>query len=335
MLDKNLKGTHHKLLYYRYRPTGVEESKVRYVGDTEQAYIKKELEKIYIPEEEIKRFTLDKHGQPIPYVDGHMTIISNYIWDYWGHFFSAEGVALYGHLKRYCYGDKDYCWPDLNLISQKMNKSRNTVKKILANLEKYGFVLVFNVQNADKNNMEESPLYKIRKKVPFLPMELYEQLPSELKIDHDRYMQGIVEQFDHILNLDPSIDYSEVYEDVISKGTVVRKTKTPFELDKELGNKIKVLDKEITELDRTVWDMALAIIKKKVSAPSFNTWFKGTFCIKREQTFTIYTPSNFVSEWLESRYDKMIREALTQVGSQFDHIKYDYLSYQREIESGT
>jgi len=36
MLDKNLKGTHHKLLYYRYRPTGVEESKVRYPAVTIQ-----------------------------------------------------------------------------------------------------------------------------------------------------------------------------------------------------------------------------------------------------------------------------------------------------------
>lgn len=68
-----MKVMHHKLLYYRYRPTGVEELKVRYVGESEQAYTKKELEKIYIREEEVRRFTLDKHGQPIPLVDGHMT----------------------------------------------------------------------------------------------------------------------------------------------------------------------------------------------------------------------------------------------------------------------
>ncbi|MFC7561563.1 helix-turn-helix domain-containing protein [Paenibacillus farraposensis] len=73
------------------------------------------------------------------------------------------------HLKRYCYGDIDYCWPDLDLIGAKMKKSRNTIKKYLAILEKYGFVLMFNVMNADKNNMEESPLFKIRRQVPFLP----------------------------------------------------------------------------------------------------------------------------------------------------------------------
>jgi len=336
MLDKNMKGTHHKLQYYRYRPTGSQESKVRMVGQSEQAYIKKELEKIYIPEEEVKRFSLDKHGLPIPYVDGHITIISNYVYDYWGHFFSAEGVALYGHLKRFCYGDKDYCWPDLTLISQKMNKSRNTIKKILTKLENYGFVLVFNVQNTDKNNMEESPLFKVRKKVPFLPLELYEQLPSELKLDHDRYMQGIVENFDQILNLDTSIDYSEIYEEVISKGTVVRKIKTSIELDKEMQNKIKVLDKEKTDDDRNVWNNVLEIMSKKLSKPSFDTWLKGTFCIKRERTYTVYGPSNFVSEWLKNRYNNLIQEALSEVNPDFDGIQYDYLNYQRENnESGT
>ncbi|MDN4067697.1 DnaA N-terminal domain-containing protein [Paenibacillus vini] len=334
MLDKNLKGNHHKLLYYRYRPTGVEEAKVRKVRDTEQAYRKKELEKIYIPEDEVKRFSLDKHGQPIPYVDGHMTVISNYIYDYWGHFFSAEGVALYGHLKRYCYGDKDYCWPDLNLISQKMNKSRNTIKKILLTLERHGFVLVFNVQNADKNNMEESPLFKVRKKVPFLPMDLYEQLPTELKLDHDRYMQGIVEQFDQILRLDPSIDYSEVYEEVINKGTVVRKIKTPLELDKELSNKIKVLENEISDRDRQVWDMALTSMQSKLSKPSYDTWLKNTFCIKRGSNYTVYSPSNFVSEWLQSRYDKMIREAISAIDSDFDQVDYDFLNYNSFNQRG-
>ncbi|MFX3637363.1 MAG: DnaA N-terminal domain-containing protein [Candidatus Pristimantibacillus sp.] len=325
MLDKNLKGSHHKLLYYRYRPTGVEEYKLRNVGDSTQTYTKKEIEKIYIPEEEIKRFSLDKHGQNIPYVDGHMTIISNYVLDYWGHFFSAEGVALYGHLKRYCYGEKDFCWPDLNLISQKMNKSRNTVKKILSKLEQYGFVIVFNVQNADINNMEESPLFKIRKKVPFLPMELYEQLPNELKVDHDRYMQSIVEQFDHILSLDPSIDYSEVYEDVISTGTVVRKTKTPLELDKELQIKVKMLQDEKSDQDQIVWSSVLAFIEKKLSKPSYDTWFKDTFCIKRDRTYTIYGPSSMVSEWVKDRYHNLIHESLLQLDTNFNVINYEFV----------
>lgn len=325
MYEKNLKGSPHKLLYYRYRPTGVEESKIRVVNDEQQAYTKKELEKIYIPEEEIKRFSLDKHGQPIPHVDGHMTIISNYIWDYWGHFFSAEGVALYGHLKRFCYGEKDYCWPDLKLISQKMNKSRNTVKKVLGVLEKYGFVVVFNVQNADKNNLEESPLYKVRKKVPFLPVELYEKLPTELRLDHDRYMQRIVENLDEVIHLDSSVDFTEVYDNVIRKGTVVRKEKTVQKLQKETQAKIKLLELEITDQDRRVWSEVLMILQTKMTKPSFDTWFKHSFCIKREFAVTVYSPTHFASEWLSNRMNTLILDALLQVEPNIVQIQYDYL----------
>lgn len=325
MYEKNLKGSPHKLLYYRYRPTGAEESKIRVVNDEQQAYTKKELEKIYIPEEEIKKFSLDKHGQPIPHVDGHMTIISNYIWDYWGHFFSAEGVALYGHLKRFCYGDKDYCWPDLKLISQKMNKSRNTVKKVLGVLEKYGFVVVFNVQNADKNNLEESPLYKVRKKVPFLPVELYEKLPTELRLDHDRYMQRIVENLDEVIHLDPSVDFTEVYDNVIRKGTVVRKEKTFQKLQKETQAKIKLLELEITDQDKRVWSEVLMILQTKMTKPSFDTWFKHSFCIKRDFTLNVYSPTHFASEWLSNRMNTLILDALLQVDPNIVQIQYDYL----------
>ncbi|PQP80303.1 hypothetical protein C0Q44_28225 [Paenibacillus sp. PCH8] len=325
MYEKNLKGSPHKLLYYRYRPTGTEESKIRVVNEEEQAYTKKEIEKIYIPEEEIRRFSLDKHGQPIPHVDGHMTIISNYIWDYWGHFFSAEGVALYGHLKRFCYGDKDYCWPDLKLISQKMNKSRNTVKRILGILEKYGFVVVFNVQNADKNNLEESPLYKVRKKVPFLPVELYEQLPTELRLDHDKYMQRIVEDMDDVIHLDPSVDFTEVYDNVIQKGTVVRKQKTGQKLEKETQTKVKSLEMERSDQDRNLWIDALNILQTKMTKPSFDTWLKDSFCIKRDRIVTVYSPTQFASEWLSTRMDILIREALLQVDQSIEDIRYDYL----------
>lgn len=326
MLERNLKGTNYKLSYYRYRQTGAEESKIRRVGNADQIYMQKEIEKIYITEDEVRRFSLDKHGQAIPYVDGHMTIISNYIFDYWGHFLSAEGIALYGHLKRYCYGDKDYCWPDLNLISQKMNKSRNTVKKYMTILENYGFVLMFNVQNADKNNMEESPLFKVRKKVPFLPMDLYEQLPAELKLDHDRYMQSITEQFDQILNLDPSIDYSEVYEDVISTGTVVRKRKTPLELDNEMQIQIKMLEKSITEDDKLIWNAALEIMSKRMTKPSYDTWLKGSFCIKKGLAYTVYAQNEFVSNWMKDQLHKMILEALQQAGADFENIEYRYIT---------
>ncbi|MCM3130559.1 MULTISPECIES: DnaA N-terminal domain-containing protein [unclassified Paenibacillus] len=323
MINKNLKGTQHKLMYYRYRPTGTETPKVRKVDGVEQIYTEKELEKIYITEDNVRKFSLDKHGQPIPYVDGHVTILSNYIFDYWSHFLGAEGVALYAHLKRYCYGDKDYCWPDLKLISLKMNKSRNTIKKFLGTLERYGFVLVFNVQNADMNNMEESPLYKVRKQVPFLPQELYEQLPTELKLDHDKYMQGIVANFDQFLNLNPAVDYLEIYDDVVKHGTVVRKEKSVLQLEKEALNKISLLEQERTDEDTKLWDQVLSGISTTLSRPSFDTWFKNTFAIKRGQVLTVYSPVPFTRDWLRERYKDTILQIVLPFACDISEIHFD------------
>lgn len=310
-------------MYYRYRPTGTETPKVRKVDGVEQIYTEKELEKIYITEDNVRKFSLDKHGQPIPYVDGHVTILSNYIFDYWSHFLGAEGVALYAHLKRYCYGDKDYCWPDLKLISLKMNKSRNTIKKFLGTLERYGFVLVFNVQNADMNNMEESPLYKVRKQVPFLPQELYEQLPTELKLDHDKYMQGIVANFDQFLNLNPAVDYLEIYDDVVKHGTVVRKEKSVLQLEKETLNKISLLEQERTDEDTKLWDQVLSGISTTLSRPSFDTWFKNTFAIKRGQVLTVYSPVPFTRDWLRERYKDTILQIVLPFACDISEIHFD------------
>lgn len=327
MLDKNLKGSHHKLLYYRYRPTGTTEEKLRNVRDSEQTYTVKEMEKVYVSEEDVKHFSLDRHGQSIPYVDGHMTIISNYIYDYWGHFLSAEGVALYGHLKRYCY-DKDYCWPDLKLISQKMNKTRNTVKKYLSTLEQYGFALMFNVQNADKNNMEESPLYKVRKQVPFLPIELYDNLPPELKIDHDKYMQSIIQRLDQNLNLDGTIDFIDIYEDMLKDGKVIRKTKSPLEIDAELNIKRKRLTNEKTEQDKLIWEEFLNIIQSKTTKPVFDTWFRDTFCIKRGTKYTVYCPHSLIASWLNDRLNPLVLDSLRELDKDFDSIEYTYLGQE-------
>lgn len=62
MFDKNLKGLYYKLLYYCYCFIGEEEMKMRVVNNEQQYYKKKELEKIYIFEEEIRCFFLDKYG---------------------------------------------------------------------------------------------------------------------------------------------------------------------------------------------------------------------------------------------------------------------------------
>lgn len=323
---KNLKGGSAKLRYYRSRHTGNRTPKVKTTRGKQIPYYEEELERIYFKEEDVQKFSLDRHGQNIPYVDGNLTIINNYMFDYWSHFLSAEGIALFGHLMRYCYGAKDICWPNLELIALKMNKSRNTVKKYLAILEDYGFVYQFNVQNADLNNTDESPIFKVRKKVPFLTQELYEMLPPVLQADHDRYLTVLLETCEkEELELDPNVNYNELYDELIEKGKVHRKPKqlSLFEKEKQAQIKKQLALKEITEHDKQVWTALLDEIRLALAKSSFDTWFKGTFAIKNNNVYTIYTPHVHVSEWLERSYTALITKTLQKYDLNFTNIKFE------------
>lgn len=323
---KNLKDGSAKLRYYREKPSGNRIAKTRTIRGKEQSYFEEELERLYFDEEVVRNISLDKYSQNIPYVDGHLTIINNYMFDYWGYLLGAEGIALYAHLKRYCYGDKDYCWPNLELISHKMKMSRNTVKKYLNLLESYGFVIMFNVQNADNNNTNESPLYKMRKKVPLLTQEQCALLPKILQDDHDKYLRKLLATSEQQLELDPSVDYDEFFvslEEKGTKGTVHRKPKqlSLFEMEKQSGISRRLLQGEQTEEDQARWTAVLEQISKIVSKPSYDNWFKGTFAINQSGILMIYTPHNFVTEWIETHYRPLVMEVLSTIDNHIKEIK--------------
>lgn len=314
--NRNLKDGSSRLLYYRERSTGNRTPKTRTVRGKTQEYFEEELERIYFQEDDIRKFSLDKHGQNVPYVDGHLTIINNYMFDYWGYILGAEAIALYAHLKRYCYGDKDYCWPNLELISFKMKMSRNTVKKYLGILEDHGFVYQFNVQNADLNNTNESPLFKVRKKVPLLSQELCDTLPPVLQADHEKYLSKMLATCEHELDLDPSVDYSSLYDGLIEKGKIKppkAKQLSFFEQEQQAALKRRILEGEQTEVDKERWQAFLNEVKKRITKHSFDNWFAKTIAIKRIDTLSIYTPHNMVTDWLSDRYLPIIKEIMVTI----------------------
>lgn len=63
-----------------------------------------------------------------------------------------------------------------------------------------------------------------------------------------------------------------------------------------------------------IWNQTLTAIKKQINPPTFKTWFEETEAIGfSDGIFTIHAPNNFAKEWLESRYVKMIEEAISHV----------------------
>ena len=68
-----------------------------------------------------------------------------------------------------------------------------------------------------------------------------------------------------------------------------------------------------TELD-TIWTQSLDLIKNRLPALAFNTWFKNTEPVAiHEGSFVVSTPNRYAKEWIESRHVPMIKTALYEV----------------------
>jgi len=68
--------------------------------------------------------------------------------------------------------------------------------------------------------------------------------------------------------------------------------------------------------DRTdqLWEQILSVIKKKLSKPSFDTWFKSTKAsIFSDSLLVICAPNNFAKEWLENKYISIIRTTVDEI----------------------
>ena len=345
---KNLKNGKDKLLYYRRVDTGnVNERfrvKAKKDGEIEsQLLLYPEQERVFFTEEDIKAISLDKYGTNIPYMDGELTILNNYFFDFWSYYLGAEGVALYAHLKRYTYGSKDLCFPNLQLIGLKMGKSRPTILNYMEILEKYGFIMKFNVLNEDKDMKEESPIYKIRKKIPLLTEKLIygdpnlqipetekphikkvlekekEGLPELLRKEHEKFVKEKLEQAEQI-SIDDFIDYEEIFEKLMeNKNRVQFKRKNNQTRGLLKANQIKI---NMTAFEKEILETILQTAEKKISKPSFDVWFKNLLLKKEGRTYILYASNEFTKDWLRQQYQSFIKEIITQLDTEYENIEY-------------
>lgn len=80
--------------------------------------------------------------------------------------------------------------------------------------------------------MDESPLYKVRKKVPFLSQDLINKLPENLKEHHEKFMNRLVENFEEIPEFNAETDYSQIYDDLTESGELRKKPISPMHIQK-------------------------------------------------------------------------------------------------------
>lgn len=260
------------------------------------------IEKRKIPFEEIKSFKLDTIGTLAPTLDTEdFTIVNNYLLDFWSACISSEAVQIYLHLKRYAYGKKDYCFPDIDIISMKMGKTRNTVKKYIEVLEKHHFVAMFGRCDITDNNRDVSPLFKIRRHIPLITEEMYESLPDKLKEKHDEFMAEYndlalsntlteTEAITRKMEQDKEIIGNKRYRDKLVK--LVEDDKKKQYIVNRISDNSRVKDIRLHEY-----------IENKVSKPSYETWFEGTIFVENDtKKWYAVCPNEFTLQWIQEKY---------------------------------
>jgi chromosomal replication initiator protein len=70
------------------------------------------------------------------------------------------------------------------------------------------------------------------------------------------------------------------------------------------------MDRELLE----IWQATLTEIEKKMSKPSFETWFKTTIPVSlNDNVLVISVPNDFTKDWLDARYTALITQTLHEI----------------------
>lgn len=265
------------------------------------------LEKQKISFEDIKELSLDDYGQDVRTCAEDFTLIHNYLFDYWGAIMGTDAVSIYQHLKRYCYGKRDYCFPDMEMIQLKMKKgSRNTIIKGMNVLEDYGFITKIYRKDKERNNADASPFFKIRKYVPLLSQDLINLLPEKLRNEHDKFMA----QANGIVLSEHVTSKAEYLEKLMSTAEVM-KSKSQIDKEKALIRKGKVYEYIVSTLNDEqleVWHSLLHDLSEILSKPSFETWFSKTIILYSDSTITVVCQNEFSRDWINERYKNIISD---------------------------
>ncbi|MCG7320198.1 DnaA N-terminal domain-containing protein [Brevibacillus laterosporus] len=315
-----------KVSYYRLEKTGIKKptTRKRKVDGqlVEQYYEQEVLQRVYYTYNDFEDLSLEKLGVPLPADQRGYTTINNYFLDYWGAIMGAEVTALYIHLLRYCYGDKDYCFPELDVIGLKMKKAPKTLLSYLQILETHGFIFRFWLQDPSDNNVDCGIIYKIRRTIPVLSEELIESLELPLRLAHDSDIRKIMNSF-HI-ELAQTYDYSNDFERIRRLG---RAGKLPKELSAaeralHYKKKVQTLQENSSIAEKQLWSNILQHVKGLTSRNSFETWFTDTFCRIENDKLIVFSANSFHASWLENRYKEIIQSAVQASGEVLDRIEF-------------
>lgn len=294
-------------IHYRVVKTGVYDSEeVKSAKNGKR--IKPILKNIKVSFEEVKALRLDSFSPAVPIGDTEdFTVMSNYLIDFWGAIIGSEAVSVYMHLRRYAYGKKDYCFPDIELIALKMNKSVNSVKKYMDVLEEYGFIAKFLRKDKTKNNKDVSPLFKIRRYIPMITREMYDSLPEKLRELHD----DVMKELENVTFASNIVGTKNVIEPIVDNGEEINNKEVERKIEEVIrqGKLEEFVLNTISDENRSLNENLHEFFAKRISKPSYETWVKNTIIIDevdKEGRLKLLVNNEFAKDWIQRKYFEMI-----------------------------
>ncbi|EOO11404.1 helix-turn-helix domain-containing protein [Bacillus cereus] len=283
--------------------------------------------------EEIKALNLNSIGECVPTLDAEdFTMIQNYLLDFWGAVLGSECIQVYIHLRRHAYGKKDFCFPDIDTIALKMKKSKNFVKGCLKTLEEHNFIVIFNRRDTKDNNRSVSPLFKIRRFVPLLTNELYEELPAKLKKDHDTYMEDY-KDIDIATN---ELKNSKVIEGLIENAELFRSKSQIREAKEKIEeeNKATYIREKIAPECIEAGEKILTSLQERIAKPSFDVWFKDAVLALDSEKNSVYVlcAHDFAKTHVQDKFKTIIAEEVgKQIGFNVEDTTYIFKTHDEYI----
>ncbi|MBL76324.1 MAG: chromosomal replication initiator protein DnaA [Chloroflexi bacterium] len=74
------------------------------------------------------------------------------------------------------------------------------------------------------------------------------------------------------------------------------------------------MEDRLADTANRLWEAALGRIQLQIPRPTYDTWLRNTHALRLDETqITVSVPSAFAAEWIESRLQKLLYEALSAV----------------------
>lgn len=318
----NMKNKSYNITYFRRIAEEDDTEAFTVNGDGQKRKKKVKENYVYFKENEVRKFSLDKHGESVPFRDINYTIIQNYLINFWQPILGQKETMLYITLLSYCYGEKrDYCFPSFETLEAMSNVSRTTLIKQMVKLEEYGFIYRFWTLREDgEKRSEDTPIVKVRKQTPLLSPEQLQLLPTRLIEMHTE----LFEKNEITLTPFETPEFDKIYDEFIYTKGESKKDIMQKELEWKYKEDYIEKQNQIDDYSLLIWNRVSDKLKQSMSKPAFDVYFLHTLAEVKEDSIILWVRDMETERSLGNHYESILIALFQEQEVVPTTIEYDY-----------